>query len=70
MQVFKFEELFEAYFDRYSYDDSPALFMSVVYFGDAEDTIEPESLDGMTWETVKKNINKAFDDYKNRKYKN
>lgn len=39
---------------------------SVIYFVDAENTIEPECLDGMTWGKVKRTIKKAFDVY----YKN
>ena len=66
LQIYSMDELFQFYHDRYSYDDSLALNRSVVYFADAEDNIEPESLDGMTWEKVKKTITKAFDDhYKN-----
>ena len=63
LQEYPFEKLFEFYHDRYSYDDTFAVIRSVVYFADAEDTLEPEALDGMTWDKVKKVIKKAFDDY-------
>lgn len=63
LQYFSFKELFRFYHDRYPYDDTFAVIRSVVYFADAEDTIEPQSLDGMTWEKVKDIITKAFDYY-------
>jgi hypothetical protein len=66
LQIYSMAELFQFYHDRYPYDDSLALNRSIVYFADAEDNIEPESLDGMTWGKVKETITKAFDDY----YKN
>jgi hypothetical protein len=44
------------------------LITSVNYFDDAEDDIEPECLDGMTWVKVKNIIRKSLDDYhKNKK---
>jgi hypothetical protein len=66
LEFFSFAELFQFYHDRYPYDDTFAVIRSVVYFTDAEDTIEPESLDGMTWNKVKETIINAFDKY----YKN
>ncbi|OJW13472.1 nucleotidyl transferase AbiEii/AbiGii toxin family protein [Mucilaginibacter sp. 44-25] len=63
LQYFSFKELFQFYHDRYPYDDTFAVIRSVVYFADAEDTIEPQSLDGMTWEKVKDIIIEAFDYY-------
>jgi hypothetical protein len=66
LQEYSLADLFQFYHDRYNYDDTFAVIRSVIYFTDAEDTIAPESLDGMTWEKVKKTISKAFDDY----YKN
>ena len=56
-------DLFEFYHERYNYDDTFAVIRSVIYFVDAENTIEPECLDGMTWGKVKKTIKKAFDVY-------
>ena len=63
LEFYSFENLFQFYHDRYTYDDTFAVIRSVVYFTDAENTIDPESLDGMTWEKVKKTITEAFDDY-------
>jgi len=66
LEFYSLENLFQFYHDRYSYDDTFAVIRSVIYFDDAENTIDPESLDGMTWDKVKSTIIKAFDDY----YKN
>jgi len=66
LEFYSLENLFQFYHDRYSYDDTFAVIRSVIYFDDAENTIDPESLDGMTWDKVKNTIIKAFDDY----YKN
>lgn len=66
LEFYSLENLFQFYHDRYSYDDTFAVIRSVIYFDDAENTIDPESLDGMTWMKVKSTITKAFDDY----YKN
>lgn len=69
LEFYSFEDLFQFYFDRYYYDDSLALFLSVVYFDDAENTIEPFSFENMTWAMVKRSVIKSFDVYK-KKYKN
>ena len=69
LKIYSFDELFRFYYDRYPYDDSPALSRSVVYFDDAENTLAPQSLDGMTWVKAKKVIIKSFDDYKKKRYK-
>lgn len=63
LEFYSFENLFQFYHDRYTYDDTFAVIRSVVYFADAENTITPESLDGMTWDKVKETITNAFDDY-------
>ncbi|NVM67596.1 putative nucleotidyltransferase component of viral defense system [Mucilaginibacter sp. SG538B] len=63
LEFYSFENLFQFYHDRYTYDDTFAVIRSVVYFADAENTITPESLDGMTWDKVKQTITNAFDDY-------
>jgi predicted nucleotidyltransferase component of viral defense system len=63
LQIYSLEELFQFYQDRYPYDDTHALIRSMIYFADAENTLEPKSLDGMTWEKIKKIITKAFDNY-------
>ena len=63
LQFYTLNDLFNFYHDRYTYDDTFAVIRSVIYFADAEDTITPESLDGMTWEKTKKTITKAFNDY-------
>jgi len=63
LEFYSFENLFQFYHDRYTYDDTFAVIRSVIYFADAENTITPESLDGMTWDKVKQTITNAFDDY-------
>ena len=63
LQEHTLHDLFQFYHDRYNYDDTFAVIRSVIYFTDAENTIEPESLNGMTWAKVKKTILKAIDDY-------
>jgi hypothetical protein len=70
LQIYSFDNLFQFYHDRYSYDDTFAVIRSVIYFTDAEDDADPESLDGMTWSKVKKDITKAFDDYYKTRLKN
>jgi len=67
LQDYSFDELFQFYHDRYNYDDTFAVIRSVVYFTDAENSIGPESLDGMTWENVKEIITEAFDNYYKKK---
>jgi hypothetical protein len=67
LRDYSFDELFQFYHDRYNYDDTFAVIRSVAYFADADDNIDPECLDGMTWSKVKKVIVKALDNYyKNR----
>src|ERR1700761_8011840 len=63
LKIYSFEDLFQFYHDRYTYDDTFAVIRSVIYFTDAENSIAPESLDDMTWEKVKTIITRAFDDY-------
>jgi hypothetical protein len=63
LKDYSFNDLFEFYHDRYNYDDTFAVIRSVIYFDDAENTLEPMALDGMTWGKVKQTILKAFDDY-------
>ncbi len=66
LQIYSMSDLFQFYHDRYNYDDTFAVIRSMIYFTDAEDDVDPNGLDGMTWAEVKKTISKAFDDY----YKN
>jgi len=66
LEFYTMENLFKFYHDRYPYDDTFAVIRSIVYFDDAEDTIEPVALDGMTWPKVKSTITKALDDYYKR----
>jgi predicted nucleotidyltransferase component of viral defense system len=63
LQMYTLEELLQFYHDRYKYDDTFAVIRSVTYFVDAENTIDPVCLEGMTWDNVKKTITAAFDDY-------
>jgi hypothetical protein len=67
LEIYSMGDLFQFYHDRYSYDDTFAVIRSVAYFTDAENTIEPESLDGMTWDKVKNIIKKSLEDYYKRK---
>jgi hypothetical protein len=69
LQEYCMNDLLQFYHDRYNYDDTFAVVMSMSYFKDAEDTITPESLDGMTWEKVKKVIISGIDE-RYKKYKN
>lgn len=63
LEFYTLFDLFKFYNDRYAYDDTFAVIRSISYFDDAENTITPESLDGMTWLKVKTIIKKALDDY-------
>jgi hypothetical protein len=69
LKFYTMGDLFQFYHDRYPDDDTFAVIRSVIYFTDAENTIEPEVLNGMTWQQVKKKIIKSLDDYY-KKYKN
>jgi hypothetical protein len=70
LQIYSMTELFQFYHDRYNYDGTFAVIRSMIYFENAEDDVDPTSLDGMTWSKVKKTILKAFDDYYKEKSKN
>jgi hypothetical protein len=70
LEFYSMGDLFKFYNERYRYNDSLAVERSAIYFSDAEDFPERDSLDGMTWPKVKKNIIKAFDNYSKNKYKN
>ena len=63
LEFYSFEQLFQFYHDRYPYDDSMSIMRCVIYFDDAENTVEPVSLDGMTWDKAKIIIKKAFEEY-------
>ena len=67
LQIYRFNDLFQFYHDRYGYDDTYAVFRSISYFIDAEDDQDPESLDDMTWEKVKEIIKEALYNYYNKK---
>jgi len=69
LQIYPLDDLFRFYYERYPYDDTQALQRSISWFEDAENTLAPESLDGMTWDKVKDIIIKAFDSYNQTKYK-
>jgi hypothetical protein len=53
LEIYSMDELFQYYYERYPYDDSLALQTSIIWFADAENNLEPECLDGMTWNKVK-----------------
>jgi hypothetical protein len=63
LQIYSLRDLFVFYHERYSYDDTFAVIRSISYFVDAESDQDPESLNGMTWTTVKNVIKKALYDY-------
>jgi len=67
LEFYTMSDLFQFYYDTYPYDDTLALKRSIVYFDDAENTIEPVALDGMTWSKVKKTIAQALNDYYKKK---
>jgi len=68
LEIYSMDELFQYYYERYPYDDSLALQTSIIWFADAENNLEPECLDGMTWNKVKKVITKSFNDYYKKRY--
>jgi hypothetical protein len=70
LKIYSMDTLFQFYHDRYSYDDLFALKRSVSYFTDAEDTIAPTTLNGMTWSEVKEVITRALKDYYKNRNKN
>jgi len=70
LQEYNLHDLFQFYHDRYTYDDIFAIRRSIAYFNDAENDIDPKSLDGMTWGKVKQTIDKALDVYYKEKYRN
>ncbi|CAN5184320.1 hypothetical protein BH09BAC6_BH09BAC6_15120 [soil metagenome] len=63
LEIYSLKDLFQFYHDRYRYDDTFAVGILMTYFADAEDDVNPVSLDGMTWNKVKRTITKAFDNY-------
>lgn len=52
-------ELAAIYREKYPAQDVFILLRSLAYFDDAEDELDPECLDGTTWEEVKSSITKA-----------
>lgn len=69
LEFYSFDKLFEFYHDRYIYDDTFAVIRSMAYFNDAEDDIDPDTLDKMTWAGVKKTISKGLEVYYKSKIK-
>ncbi|QKJ29354.1 nucleotidyl transferase AbiEii/AbiGii toxin family protein [Mucilaginibacter mali] len=67
LEFYSFDNLFEFYHDRYTYDDTFAVIRSMAYFNDAEDDIDPDTLDKITWVDVKKTISKGLEVYYKRK---
>lgn len=63
LQIFTLENILQFYLDRYSYDDTFAVLRSIIYFEDAEEDPDPEIIEKTTWDTVKSNITKSFDNY-------
>jgi predicted nucleotidyltransferase component of viral defense system len=63
LEFYKLDDLFKFYTDRYPYDDTFAVIRSVIYFDDADNDLDPETIDKITWVQVKKRITLAFDDY-------
>lgn len=69
LQDYSMNDLLQFYHDRYVYDDTFAIIRCMTWFDDAENAIAPESLDGMTWEKVKKTVIFGMDE-RYKKYKN
>jgi predicted nucleotidyltransferase component of viral defense system len=67
LQYYSLDNLLNFYQKRYPYDDTFAVMRSIVYFADADEEPDPELMEIKTWEEVKKNIKKAFEDYYNQK---
>ena len=63
------DDLLKFYQNRFYYDDTFAILRSMTFFADAENDIDPESLDGMTWEKVKKAVVFGMDE-RYKKFKN
>jgi len=70
LEIYSMDKLFQYYYERYPYDDSLALKRSMIWFENAEDNLDPECLDGMTWSKAKKVVTKSFNDYYKRRNKN
>jgi len=67
LQKFSLDDLLIFYQKRYPYDDTFAIMRSIVYFDDADQEADPEVLETISWDEVKNNIKKAFEDYYNKK---
>ena len=67
LQHYTLDNLLHFYKKRYLYDDTFAVMRSIIYFTDADEEADPEILEKKSWEEVKKNIKKAFEDYYNQK---
>lgn len=55
---FGLQQLLEWYQQKYAVHDATMVLRSLVYFEDAEEDMEPESLDGTTWEAVQAAISR------------
>ena len=56
---FGLEQLLEWYRQKYVVHDATMVLRSLAYFADAEEDMDPESLDGTTWDAVKTTISLA-----------
>jgi predicted nucleotidyltransferase component of viral defense system len=59
IQALGLGELVAIYREKYPSQDAFILLRSLAYFDDAEDELDPESLDGTTWDRVQSSITKA-----------
>jgi predicted nucleotidyltransferase component of viral defense system len=69
LKIYTLEELVQMYLDRYTDDDNIMLMRSIGYFDDAENFLDPECLEGMSWTEVKDAIKKALNNYYKNRYK-
>ena len=70
LQLYSLNELLSFYQERYPYDDTFAVMRSIIYFDDAEDDADPETIEKTSWKQVKNIIKKAFNDYYKQNTKN
>ena len=65
LKVYSFREMFDFYQTRYPNNSLMMIAKSIPYFIEADQDIDPLCLQKLSWNTVKKNILKAFNTYIN-----
>ncbi len=63
LKEFSLAEMLDFYSDKFGVQEHFHVIRSLNYFDDAEDEVEPVILKPVTWETVKKSIEKSVRDY-------